>query len=160
MSSKYNQIPPGLSLSFERRLFLSALSGTSLLSVIFFYIRYSQARQALFMQVHPTKVLIPGAVISDFSHLLHHVLTPLFLLMLLMPVFVVLHYLHYRRGSMSIYLMRRLPNRRLLHQQCWTVPLLGLGLCMLVTLLLLVLFLLIYMYATPSPCLPSVYRRF
>lgn len=154
------RVPPGLSASWERRLFGWALSAASLCSLLTFCARYWHARQGLYMQTPTGNVLLPHALIADLPILLHRVLIPVWLLMLLMPILVALHYLHYRRGSMSIYLMRRLPNRKLLHQQCWTLPLLGLLLCICAVLLLLALFTLIYLYATPAQCLPPIYRRF
>ena len=81
-------------------------------------------------------------------------------MLLFLPFWVGLHYAHYYRGSKSIYLMRRLPDRTLLHRQCWTLPLLALGLTLLVLVLLPALYYLIYRYATPAQCLPLAYRRF
>lgn len=162
MKSNHSRwIPPGLSFASERHLFLVALSISSLLSAILFYVQYSQAWQTLFTRTYNRpRTILPDAMMPDFRLLLPHVLDSLLLLMLLMPVLAVLHYLYYRRGSMSIYLMRRLPDRKLLHQQCLTLPLLGLALCILAALLLLAIYFLIYLYVTPAQCLPPVYRRF
>lgn len=157
-------IPPGISTASEKKLYFIALGICSLLSIALFALRYFPAREALFVNNYASgkavSVLIPGAVIEDFPALLHRVFDPLFLLMALTPFVVLLHYLHYRRGSMSIYLMRRLPDRKLLHQQCWTLPLIALGLTALTTLLLLFFYFLIYLFATPAQCLPMAYRRF
>lgn len=62
-------------------------------------------------------------------------------------------YLYHRMGSMSVYLMRRLPNRWELHRRCWTVPVLG-ALAGLVLLgMLLGVYYLIYRFCTPAQCL-------
>ncbi len=157
-------IPPGISAASEKTLYFIALGICSLLSMALFAFHYAPAREALFMNNYTSgkavPVLIPGAVIEDFPVLLHRVFDPLFLLMALTPFVVLLHYLHYRQGSMSIYLMRRLPDGKLLHQQCWALPLVALGLTALTALLFLLFYFLIYLFATPAQCLPSAYRRF
>ena len=153
-------LPPGLNLRTERNAFLFALAAVSLITTGIFFLRYSSARDALFRHSGRKPFLIPDAMMEEFPVLLDRVFVPLLLLMLFTPFWVLLHVLHYRRGSMSIYLMRRLPDRSLLHQQCWTLPLLGLLLTVLTTLLLLGIFTLVYIYATPAACLPLAYRRF
>ena len=155
-------VPPGLSLKQERNCFLWGLLAVSVVSLMIFALHYSNARALLFdpPRTGQEKLLIPGAVIAEFSSLLIHVFDSLFLLILCLPFWVGLHYAHYRRGSMSIYLMRRLPDQSLLHRQCWTLPLLGLAAVLLTGLLLLGLYFLIYRCATPAQCLPLAYRRF
>ena len=159
MRSKQLPIPPGLDRAQEQRWFLTALTAASTVSFLIFISHYTTARAALFDHYHRNAVLIPGAIIESFPALLYRVLDPFFLLLLCLPFWVALHYMHYRRGSMSIYLMRRLPDRSLLHRQCWTLPLLGLAAAVLIGLLLLGLCFLIYRYATPAQCLPLAYRR-
>lgn len=147
-------IPPGLSFQKERNIFCLCLAGVSLLSIILFCRQYFTARQALFIYSYGRKVLLPDAVIAPFTPMLYHVFDPLIILLLALPFWGISHYLYFRQGSMSIYLMRRLPDQRLLGQQCWTLPLLGLLLCMLTVGLLLGLYVLIYRCATPAQCLP------
>ena len=158
-------VPPGLSYKRERNTMLRVLAVMTLLSVLIFLLsRYLPARRELFDHIRIggklVSTLIPGAQIQDFPQVMNRVLDPMLIAMLLAPVQVLLHYLYYRRGSMSIYLMRRLPDRGLLHRQCWTLPLLGLALTITITLILLGIYLLIYIYATPAACLPLAYRRF
>lgn len=164
MRNNHRPIPPGLSYAVERKAFGIALALTSLLSATLFFIHYSPARDNLYGYIQvgsdSQKILMTGVQIEDLSLILNRVLDPLLLLALCIPFWVLLHYLHYRRGSMSIYLMRRLPDRKLLHRQCWTLPLRCLALCAAVLLALLAIYVLIYIYATPAECLPLAYRRF
>ena len=158
------QLPPGLSYTRERNAFLRALAAVSALSLLLFLSgRYLPARKELFsyrrVGGQSVATLIPGAQLPDLLQLLDRVLDPLLLLLLFVPFWVLLHYRHYRRGSMSIYLMRRLPDRTLLHRQCWTLPLVGLVLTLGTILVLLLLYALIYILATPAVCLPPAYRR-
>ena len=150
-------LPPGLSLAQERKWYFLSLGATSLISTAIFLSHYTTARSNLFSQHFSRTMLIPGAMIEPFSVLLDHVMDPLILLLLCLPFWVVLHYLYFRQGSMSIYLMRRLPDRTLLHRQCWTLPVLGLMLVLLAGLLLLGIYYLIYRYATPAQCLSLAY---
>lgn len=46
------------------------------------------------------------------------------LVWLVMALEVISAYGYHRMGSMSIYLMRRLPDRWELHRRCWTLPVL------------------------------------
>lgn len=75
---------------------------------------------------------------------------------LCMLLLALWHYRSYRQGSMSIYLMRRLPEGGLLHRQCWTLPLLGLALYGLTALCLTGICYLIYRLGMPTDRLPAV----
>ena len=157
-------LPPGLSPTLERKWFLVSLNAAWVLSAVIFQFRYSNARAPLFRASSyggkTVRTVIPGTVIEDLGEVLHFVFAPLILLMLGMLLLALGHYLYYRQGSMSIYLMRRLPDRTLLHRQCLTLPLVGLLLCAAVVLALIFIYSAIYIYATPAQCLPALYRRF
>lgn len=153
-------LPPGFTFTLERSLFWG---GEVLVLAVFCltaFPRLHHAAAQLYINNLGSLVLIPGAMLPDFLTLLHHSFDGLFIVLLCLPLLVAVHYLSYRRGSMSIYLMRRLPDRWLLHQQCWTLPLMDLMLYLLTAGLLLGLFFLCYLHSAPLNCLPLPYRRF
>lgn len=49
---------------------------------------------------------------------------------------------------MSIYLMRRLPDPREYARRCWTLPLIGVGICLVLTAVTTAVCYLIYMKCT------------
>ena len=68
---------------------------------------------------------------------------------------------YHRQGSMSIYLMRRLPDPREYARRCWTLPLVGVGICLVLTAVTTAVCYLIYMKCTPASCLvPGQWTRF
>jgi len=67
--------------------------------------------------------------------------------------FVIYHYVYYYRGSKSIYLMRRLPNRFEIHRRAWTYPLCVILLCVVCVVVLFWLFFGLYLWITPNACL-------
>lgn len=153
-------LPPGFTLALEGKLFWG---GEALVLAVFFptvSFHLRRAVYALYTYDQAAPALIPGAVLPDFWVLLHGAFHGLFIVLLCLPLLTAIHYLSYRRGSMSIYLMRRLPDRWLLHQQCWTLPLIALVLYLLTAALLLALFFLCYLHSAPTDCLPLPYRRF
>jgi hypothetical protein len=124
-----------------------------------FPVNYIGARSQLYarsggMVSYQTKVLIPGRVIDPFFAIAEDSfnLFPVFWLFLLLEA--VACYASFRQNTMSIYLMRRLPDRWELHRRCWGKPLilslLGLGIMVGV----LGFYFLIYVLFTPAGCLP------
>ena len=62
---------------------------------------------------------------------------------------------------MSIYLMRRLPDRWELHRRCLVFPFAGLVLCVAAAFLTVVLCYACYMIATPEICLtPGQWQKY
>lgn len=61
----------------------------------------------------------------------------------------------FRRGSRSIYLMRRLPDRWELARRCLTIPLVLILGAVVLTVVLLALYYAIYLWGTPAQCLRS-----
>ena len=121
---------------------------------------YLHARDALYEITPPIgantfhRVLVPGAVIRPFSELIQSSLDffPWFWAFMLWEV--VDCYLYHRRGSMSIYLMRRLPDSRELHRRCWGRPLIWVGRSVLLMAAILLFYFVVYLVFTPKACLP------
>lgn len=61
----------------------------------------------------------------------------------------VFFYLYHRQGSMSIYTMRRLPDRWDLHRRCLTLPLAAAVLAVTLAALLLALYYAFYLWLVP-----------
>lgn len=152
-------LPAGLSWDEERPYLKWSLLTSSLWSLTYFG-RYFRAYHALFYlhQISYNKTerrLRPGAVMAPFQELM--VGTPLTLFGIYFFALLILggfHYLYHRKGSMSIYLMKRLPNRWELHRRCWGVPLLGAAAGLLLMTALMLLYYLFYCCVTPDVCRP------
>lgn len=163
-------VPPGIDAIQEWTWLRAGLLGSVLVGLGPFIMRFEGARNDLFERkmvpgadtgkLEARKFLRTDAVMTEFSDLMQGLFFGFVLLAVCLLGLLLWHYMTYRQGSMSIYLMRRLPDRTLIHRQCWTVPLLGLFLCAVTALLLLGCCHLIYLYRTPEVCLPAGYRRF
>ena len=151
--------PPGTNTEKERGLFLILEVIAVVFAVFCFANSYGTAREMLFDYVGGERALIQGAVIAPFSEVIRGNLLMFLPALAAMPALVLAHYLSYRRGSMSIYLMKRLPDKNLIHRQCWSLPLLGSLLLVLTAAILVGVFYLFYWYATPAVCLPEVMGR-
>ena len=66
---------------------------------------------------------------------------------------IVYHYSYFYRGSKSIYLMRRLPDRMELHRRCITIPMLEAVSALLIAGVLFLLYYWFYIAVTPETCL-------
>lgn len=144
--------PPGIDLKPELRLFYVGMGLASAFSFGFF-VRYSRAYSELFRSVGGERFLIAGAEMPDFVSLLQFYWAGFAVLALCMAGLAAYHYAYHRQGSMSIYLMRRLPDRSELHRRCLALPLTAIALCAAAAILLLFVFYGAYMAFTPGECL-------
>ena len=145
--------PPGYPLRREYHSFLALGGAAVCFGLLYFLSRYTSALNALYLRdSQGRRVLQAGAVLPDFAALFRGSLTIVFLLLLCVPVQILAYYLYHYKGSRSIYLMRRLPQRWELLRRCVSLPLLmGLGYALLGAALLLVCFS-IYHAAAPAGC--------
>lgn len=75
----------------------------------------------------------------------------LFILMtLLMGALVIYNYKYHFQGSKSIYLMKRLPDKKDLTRRCLTLPLLGILACIILAVIVTGLCYWVYMTNTPE----------
>ena len=114
--------PPGIDLKQEWRVFLIGNIVSVCISFFAFIDKYIDARNQLFFYEIDKKMLIDGAIIAPFSSLFSVYFSGFFFVSCFMLGYVIYHYLYYRQDSMSIYLMKRLPNKRELHRRALTVP--------------------------------------
>lgn len=120
---------------------------------------YLDAWNALFTRrmtgsFREVRTLIAGATIRPFGWVVQDCFTLFPVFWLFMAAEVLACYAYHRQGSMSIYLMRRLPDRWELHRRCWGRPLIFTGLSLLLILALTALYFAIYLLFTPAECLP------
>ena len=143
--------------------FFSALTAFSFLS------RYFKAREALYRYVADngytfgsysyvsgySKVLDTTQTIPSFRHLLMGTpLAGMWIFLVVIAFQVWRYYASFTNGSMSIYTMRRLPDRWELHRRCWTQPILSALAEFLLFAVLTGLCWLLWYFATPAPCRP------
>lgn len=148
--------PPGMPMKGEYGFFITGWCA-ALLYTLLFVLRYVNARADLYGCDPATgrRVLLAGAVITDFSELFDGAWTGFFLLAVCMVGFAVWHYAYFRLGTQSIYLMRRLPDPWELHRRCLTLPCLCIAVCLVSAGLCLWFSYLIYVCFTPDICLPA-----
>lgn len=144
--------PPGIGVGKELQGFFTGLMVTCLLSLTFFN-RYSNAKALLYYVQGSKRVLKEGAVMTEFSVVLGDSLNSFWFFCFLLSGVVLWHYLCYRQGSKSFYLMKRLPNRFEIHKRAWTLPLLAVAVTVVVALVVLVFYYEFYMIATPKQCI-------
>ena len=108
---------------------------------------------ALYYKEGGKKIFYDGMMMPMFSE----IILPWFLLfgviLLGCIIAIVTFYLYHRQGSMSIYTMRRLPDRWDLHRRCLTVPLLSALLAIVIAALLMALYYAFYCWLVPPRCI-------
>lgn len=147
--------PPGLDLKPEIRTFLTGNIASAMLSMFSFFRKYLSARDELFKYyTDGSKELIQGAVIAPFGTFITGVPLYFSIAVIFMLAFIIYHYLYYRQGSMSVYLMKRLPRRFELHKRAISLPLMMSLATVAVSLAMIFIYFVIYFIATPKVCLP------
>ena len=98
---------------------------------------------------------------ADFIQLADNAFLGFGALILAMILLAIANYRYHFKGSKSVYLMRRLPDPREYARRCWTLPLIGVGICLVLTAVTTAVCYLIYMKCTPASCLvPGQWMRF
>lgn len=145
-------LPCGFPVKMEEKA-LAGILGAALGLSIPLPFRITCARQELYTYRGTRKVLIEGAMMTDFIDLVEYAFLGFFLAILLALAFGLYHYAYHYQGSKSIYLMRRLPNRFELHRRCWSVPLAAALIITAVMVLIFFLYFAFYFFITPEGCL-------
>ena len=151
--------PPGTDLKQEWWVFLIGNIVSVFISFFAFLDKYMEARDRLFTYEIDKRVLIEGARIAPFSDLLGGYFWGFFLVACFLLGYVIYHYSYFRQGSMSIYLMKRLPNKRELHRRALTVPCLAVLATVGIAIVAILFYYIIYILATPKVCLPYAALR-
>lgn len=150
-------LPPGMDPKLLCGTFLAGLSISALGSLSFWW-RYGLAISRLYETVDGRRVRIPGEMMADFAALMGgadvtNALVCFWALALLMPLFIIYHYLYHRQGARSDYLMRRLPNRWVYHRRCVVLPVAAGLAALAAAMLVLLLYFGMYMLFTPGDAL-------
>lgn len=145
--------PPGMDLWQEKTVFLWGLILSAFYSVFHFFAEYISAYNELFIRQGKKYILDTTAEMRSFGSLTGYSFIGFAAVIVIMAGFVIYHYAYYRQGSMSIYLMKRLPEKREIHIRALTLPLAAAAVCFLTACLLLGIFFAVYMLVTPKACL-------
>lgn len=131
--------------------------GISVLYSTGFLWEYRNARSLLFEWDYSMgqSVMIQGVRMEYFANLIFGRFAGFLVMTGAMLVLMVYHYFYHYMDTKSIYLMKRLPNKRELLRRCLFAPVLGIGICVLCAVLLWGIYFWIYMTATPVECIPS-----
>ena len=146
-------MPPGASLRPFFETFFWGI-GISAACSMGFLIRFADRKSDLYYKDALGIVRMRGdAVMPDFVSILGGCLWGFYLTALVMLAFILVNYTYYRRGTKSIYTMRRLPSRREIHKRSLPLPLLAAITVMVLAFIVLMIYYAIYMCATPEQCL-------
>ena len=146
--------PPGMDLKQEWRVFLIGNIASVIVSFFAFLDKYMDARGDLFFYEADKKMLIEDATIVPFSSLFSVYFSGFFFVACFLLGYIIYHYAYYRQDSMSIYLMKRLPNKWELHRRAITIPCIAVLATIGVALAAILFYYIIYFLATPKVCLP------
>lgn len=148
--------PPGTDVFIEIKRFCIALFCATCCSIQIYGISLHRTYDyTLFEYVGTERVLSPNAVMPPFPDILGRSLWFYYFVALCSLSIIILYFMQYYRGSKSIYLMRRLPQRWELLRRSITLPVLGALISLLTAFLMMLLFLAAYYLVTPEQCLPS-----
>ena len=141
--------PPGMELRQMRYYWISGMVLAFLSSVWMYFSElgyYVRMAKGLYTPVY-------GAAfdgVPDFVDVLGSSLVFFPLYALGSILFVIYHYSYHFKGSKSIYLMRRLPDRWELHRRCLTLPIAMAVFFLLMGFVMLLLFFWAYFAAVPA----------
>ena len=119
--------------------------------------RLWEAAASLYYENYPNGMILrEGAVADSYFQVLGD--CPGFWLpfYLFLIALIFLHYAYYLRETKSIYLMRRLPHRKVLWKSCLQAPLMGLGLGTTGILVLYLIYYVVYLLMMPAESLPRL----
>lgn len=136
-------VPPGIDLKKEKNFFVAGMVCAALYSLSF-----------LISYVVAFGMLFEGEKIASFKSLLGNSLAGFVLLAMCMPGFIIYHYLYFRQGSKSIYLMKRLPHRTEIHKRALSLPVLAMLASLLAAFAIMMIYFAFYMLVTPNEYLP------
>lgn len=145
--------PPGFDVRAEKRFVIIVNVIAFFASFISFISKYLDARKVLYVINDGEKLLVEGAIIESFSSLTGFYYVGFTFISLYLIGVIIAHYAYYKQGSMSIYLMKRLPNKFDMHRRAITLPLLGILLTFVLAVAYFLIYFAIYVIATPNGCL-------
>lgn len=145
--------PPAMDLKPEKRVFIWGIIISNIYSLLYYFTNYTDALRNLYEYIYGKRVLIENAVMPDFRSLLGYSFIGFWIVAAAMAGFIIYRYAYYRQGSMSIYLMKRLPQKYEIHKRALTLPIIVILLSLINAFVLLMIYYSVYMLATPKTCL-------
>ena len=145
-------LPPGMEPAEEQRFVKIGLVLSGLISFLDMIVYFTELSN-LYQYRAGRRVLDVTREMSDFAEIFQRFPIGFAILAVCMLGFVVYHYVYYYRGSKSIYLMRRLPDRWEIHRRAWSYPLCVTLVCILCVVVLFWLYFGLYLWITPNECL-------
>lgn len=151
--------PPGFNVKREVCLIITGYVLSILYSMSFF-IKFFFEYRTLFRNQYGRYTGYPSGVMPSCAHLLEGVFMLFWVLIAVMAVLVMVHYLYYHTKSKSIYLMKRLSDKRELFRRNWSIPLFTVALSLITVFVLIVIYYLFYMSVAPKNCIwPNQWLR-
>lgn len=144
--------PPGIKLGVEKNFLLIGLF-LALFYSSEFVADFISARNELFYYVGKNRILDTSAVMPSFRIVLGNSLIGFIILGISMLGFIAYHYFYFRQGSKSIYLMKRLSDKKELYFRVLTLPVIAFLFCLTVAFIVLLIYFTVYLIFTPKPCL-------
>lgn len=145
--------PLGIDVGKQVGWWLAGVTAATLHSMLFL-IRYFDRRADLYYLKAGKRVLMEGAVMTDFETLTEGVFLTFYLVSIVTLLVIIYHYFYHYQGSKMVYLMKRLPDKWDLRRRCITLPVVGAVLLMVWMFVVRMLYYAIYILCTPSQCLP------
>lgn len=154
-------LPPGIPAQREQSILTMGLGLSIGWAALSYLCTYTMAFSRLYVLQNGQRILDPTARMADFGTVFRFTLAGYLLWVARLILRGLGFQAYHRQGSMSIYLMRRLPDPREYTRRCWTVPLTGTAVCLVLAAVTTALCYLIYMTCTPASCLvPGQWARF
>ncbi len=152
-------IPVGFKAESEIWIFFSAIA-VGICRALLFFQAYMREYNRLFDIEYGKRVLIESRTMADFCEIIDGVFDGFIIAIFVFAFLIVYHYAYHYRDSKSIYTMKRLQNKYELHIRCFTVPVIGIALSVIISITLMLLFYRFYMTKTPAECLfPDQWER-
>ncbi len=151
--------PPGFNVKREVRLIITGYVLSILYSMSFF-IKFFFEYRILFRNQYGRYIDYPSGVMPSCAHLLEGVFMLFWVLVAAMAVLVMVHYQYYYTKSKSIYLMKRLSDKRELFRRNWSIPLFTVAAILITVFVLIVIYYIFYMSVAPKNCIwPNQWLR-
>lgn len=145
--------PPGIQIESEVRYYLGGMM-FSLLYSFGFLLRFRLSYKSLFIKVWYKEYIPSDAQLPEFSQLFGYCHYGFLVIAVSMVGVAIIHYAYHFQGSKSVYLMRRLPDRREFHRRCLRLPVLGAAAALAAAALTVIVYFAIYMLVPPDRVLP------
>ena len=149
-------VPPWISPFHVCKSFAAGLGAAAVYSLLRFLLAYFQVYSQLWERDWRTgnMVLRQDAQMTPFGELLFPALLGFAVAAAVMLCLAAFYYGSFSRGSHSLYLMRRLPDRWELARRCLCLPFAGFLLAAAAAALFSLAFFALYRLVTPPQCLP------